>query len=244
MVENLKICLSKKCLLRRRRRFACCSGVVCCSGVARVGCIRPQEYRPFAHRIFKSFSICQIAQVQHLPPIFASHSPFASCSMDGEQFNTCPASPPQRLISLKNWRELSDAEFQLLVNLLQSALPHHNSHPLGQLSSRFGSSPSSAPSESSPSLHHFHPSTAPIANASPITPAAAKFSKSAAFSPGLAATARKTAASSRAAKRSDVPVAQVLLSPHPSVLAMQEREQERLRRREEVSQPATALPVD
>jgi hypothetical protein len=51
--------------------------------------------------------------------------------MDEERFNTCPASPPQRLISLKNWRELSDAEFQLLVNLLPSALPHPNSHPLG-----------------------------------------------------------------------------------------------------------------
>jgi hypothetical protein len=47
-----------------------------------------------------------------------------------------------------------------------------------------------------------------------------------------------------AAKRSDVPIAPVLLSPHPSVVAMREREQERLRRREEASQPATALPVD
>ena len=98
-----------------------------------------------------------------------------------------------------------------------------------QVTSRFGSAaPTPNESHASP-----RPDAPRLAAASPRTPAGERFPKSTAASPSLAATARKPSATARATKR--VEAAAVALPPHPSVVAMQEREQERLRRREEVS---------
>jgi hypothetical protein len=150
------------------------------------------------------------------------------------------ASPPPRPLSLKHWRQLSDDEFQLLVSPVRARLPPPHPPPSPQLSSRF-ESPPAAPLESHaqqhssprPDLPRSHAS--PTASSLPPTPSSAKPPKSTAYSPSLASTARKPAASTRATKRADVPVATPPPPLHPSVAAMREREQERLRRREDVS---------